>query len=40
MNSAKFKVREVAPDRLPDLLCAMPKAELHMHIEEIGRASC
>ena len=29
--NAKFK--EVAPDRLPALLCAMPKAELHMHIE-------
>lgn len=27
------KVRPVAPDRLPDLLRAMPKAELHMHIE-------
>lgn len=26
-------VRPVAPDRLPDLLRAMPKAELHMHIE-------
>lgn len=28
-----MKVRPVAPDRLPDLLRAMPKAELHMHIE-------
>ena len=26
-------VKPVAPDRLPDLLRAMPKAELHMHIE-------
>jgi len=25
--------RPIAPDRLPALLCAMPKAELHMHIE-------
>ncbi|MDB5829556.1 MAG: adenosine deaminase [Variovorax sp.] len=24
---------KVAADRLPELLCAMPKAELHMHIE-------
>ncbi|MDO8371838.1 MAG: adenosine deaminase, partial [Polaromonas sp.] len=29
MNS----VRPVSPDRLPDLLRAMPKAELHIHIE-------
>jgi adenosine deaminase len=28
-----MKVRPVAPERLPDLLRAMPKAELHMHIE-------
>lgn len=28
-----MKVRTVAPDRLPALLRAMPKAELHMHIE-------
>jgi adenosine deaminase len=28
-----MKVRPVAADRLPDLLRAMPKAELHMHIE-------
>ncbi|MET0540907.1 MAG: adenosine deaminase, partial [Variovorax sp.] len=28
-----FKVRPVAADRLPALLRAMPKAELHMHIE-------
>ena len=27
------KVRPVAPDRLPELLRAMPKAELHIHIE-------
>jgi adenine deaminase len=29
----KFAVKPVAPDRLPALLQAMPKAELHMHIE-------
>ena len=23
----------IPPERLPDLLCAMPKTELHMHIE-------
>jgi adenosine deaminase len=28
-----MKVRPVAADRLGALLCAMPKAELHMHIE-------
>jgi adenine deaminase len=28
-----MKQRPIAPDRLPDLLRAMPKAELHMHIE-------
>jgi adenosine deaminase len=28
-----FKVHPVAPDRLPQLLRAMPKAELHIHIE-------
>ena len=33
MNPAKFLVKPVAPDRLPELLCRMPKAELHMHIE-------
>ena len=33
MNSAKHGVKPVALDRLPDLLRAMPKAELHMHIE-------
>jgi adenine deaminase len=33
MNSAKFELKEVAPERLPALLRAMPKAELHMHIE-------
>jgi len=27
-----FKVHDEAPDRLPELLCAMPKAELHIHI--------
>ncbi len=33
MNSPVVKVKHVPPDRLPDLLRAMPKAELHMHIE-------
>ncbi len=33
MNPSKFAVKPVAPDRLPDLLRRMPKAELHMHIE-------
>ena len=33
MNSLAIKVKPVPPDRLPDLLRAMPKAELHMHIE-------
>ena len=33
MNSPAIKVKPVPPDRLPDLLRAMPKAELHMHIE-------
>ena len=33
MTPSKFAVREVAPDRLPELLRCMPKAELHMHIE-------
>ena len=28
-----FKVHAIAPDRMPDLLRAMPKAELHIHIE-------
>ncbi len=28
-----FKVKPVAPDRLPALLRRMPKAELHIHIE-------
>ena len=28
-----FTVPPIAADRLPALLCAMPKAELHMHIE-------
>lgn len=28
-----FAVKPVAPDRLPDLLRQMPKAELHIHIE-------
>ena len=33
MNPSKFAVKKVAPDRLPELLRLMPKAELHMHIE-------
>ncbi len=33
MSSKPFKVPDIARDRLPDLLRAMPKAELHMHIE-------
>ena len=33
MSSAKLKVKEGAPERLSALLRAMPKAELHMHIE-------
>ncbi len=33
MNSPAIKVKPVSADRLPDLLRAMPKAELHMHIE-------
>jgi adenine deaminase len=33
MNTPAFKARAVAPERLPTLLRAMPKAELHMHIE-------
>ena len=33
MSQLKTRVRDVPVDRLPALLCAMPKAELHMHIE-------
>ena len=33
MNPSKFAVKKIAPDRLPELLRLMPKAELHMHIE-------
>ena len=33
MNSPAIKVKPVSADGLPDLLRAMPKAELHMHIE-------
>ena len=28
-----FKVHAIPPDRLPELLSVMPKAELHIHIE-------
>jgi hypothetical protein len=28
-----YKVPPIAPERLPGLLAAMPKAELHIHIE-------
>lgn len=33
MSEINMRVKDVAPDRLPDLLRRMPKAELHMHIE-------
>lgn len=33
MNSTARKVKPVAPERMPELLRRMPKAELHMHIE-------
>jgi len=33
MGHVMFKAKPVAPERLPDLLRQMPKAELHMHIE-------
>ena len=33
MNTFSRTVAPVAADRLPELLRAMPKAELHMHIE-------
>ena len=33
MTPSKFAVKKVAPDRMPELLRRMPKAELHMHIE-------
>ena len=28
-----FKIPPISAERLPSLLCAMPKAELHIHIE-------
>jgi adenine deaminase len=33
MTTTRSALRDIAPDRLPALLQAMPKAELHMHIE-------
>ena len=33
MTPSKFAGKKVAPDRLPELLRRMPKAELHIHIE-------
>ena len=33
MNSSNSAVKLVTPERLPELLRRMPKAELHMHIE-------
>ena len=33
MSASVFQVKNVPADRLPALLCTMPKAELHMHIE-------
>ncbi len=32
-SQANFRVKDVPAERLPELLRAMPKAELHMHIE-------
>ncbi len=33
MNMSNYQVKPIPTDRLPDLLRAMPKAELHIHIE-------
>lgn len=33
MTTPSFTVPAIAPERLPDLLRGMPKAELHIHIE-------
>ena len=33
MNTSKYPVKNIPTGRLPDLLRAMPKAELHIHIE-------
>jgi adenosine deaminase len=33
MNMSTYKVKPIPTDRLPELLRAMPKAELHIHIE-------
>jgi adenine deaminase len=33
MNTSTYQVKNIPTDRLPDLLRAMPKAELHIHIE-------
>jgi adenine deaminase len=32
-SPSTFQVKDVAPERLPEMLRRMPKAELHMHIE-------
>jgi adenosine deaminase len=33
MSTAAIAFDRITPDKLPDLLCTMPKAELHIHIE-------
>ena len=33
MEPTMFKIPPIRPERLPDLLRRMPKAELHIHIE-------
>ena len=33
MNTSRHTIRDIPADRLPALLRAMPKAELHIHIE-------
>ena len=32
-GAAQMNFSAIDPARLPELLCAMPKAELHLHIE-------